>query len=225
MSSNGTAGPSRFLLLGESTLCREGLAQILRSMPQAPTVDVAEIMETATGPELEAEPYDLIFVVAPAAGGDCDGQVRAVKAAAPVTPIAVLGLLDAPTSVRNAIGAGAVGYLPATASPRVIRHAVELMLSGSLYLPPSVLGNSQSDGEIAHAAHGNLIRLTARQEAVLSELAKGHSNKQIATELGLSEATVKVHVAAIMRTLKAQNRTQAVLTATQVGILVEHPGN
>lgn len=62
-------------------------------------------------------------------------------------------------------------------------------------------------------------RLTRRQKDVLGQIAKGHSNKRIASELGLAEGTVKLHVAAVLKALGVENRTQAVLEATAQGLV------
>jgi DNA-binding NarL/FixJ family response regulator len=142
-----------------------------------------------------------------------------VKAVAGRTPVAVLGVIDSWAAARGAIGAGAAGYVPIMSSTKVVLHAVELMLGGGVYLPASVLGTAGGLAPAAANGGGPAVRLTPRQHAVLTELAKGQSNKQIANALDLSEATVKVHIAAIMRTLKVENRTQAVLAASQAGIL------
>jgi DNA-binding NarL/FixJ family response regulator len=221
MTANGESGASRFLVLGDDTLCREGIRHILKGFPSTGAVDVVDGVEDLEAMEDGAQSFDLVFLSAMRPELEIDDVIAAVKSLVDPTPVAVVGLVDSSIAVRSAISAGATGYVPAMSSPRVIRHAVELMLTGSLYLPASLLTASPGDADNQAIGPGSLVRLTARQEAVLGELAKGRSNKQIATELGLSEATVKVHVAAIMRTLKAHNRTQAVLTASQVGILQE----
>jgi DNA-binding NarL/FixJ family response regulator len=105
--------------------------------------------------------------------------------------------------------------------PRAIAHAVELMRSGGIYLPPSLFRAEAARPRGYDYAEPEPMPVTRRQRAVLRELAKGQSNKQIASALGLSEATIKVHIAAIMKSLKAQNRTQALLAATRAGILPE----
>jgi DNA-binding NarL/FixJ family response regulator len=213
---NGTR--LRILVLGDDTLCREGLCRLLSELPCEVEIDRVDSIDDLQE-DLREEQYDLIFLGVLPLGSDYAAAVRSVKELVGRTPVAALALVDTPSVVRGAIGAGASGFVPTTSSPRVILHAVELMLSGGVYLPPSVLGTGSSETRPREALEANSVRLTRRQEAVLRELAKGQSNKQIASALGLSEATVKVHIAAIMKSLKAQNRTHAVLTATQVGIL------
>ena len=94
-------------------------------------------------------------------------------------------------------------------------------LAGGVYLPPSVLGSHEEgrhDDDITVAVPLD-AHLTRQQRAVLAELSLGKSNKEIAQSLAISEATVKVHLAAIMRTLKVRNRTQVVLAAKQHNLL------
>jgi DNA-binding NarL/FixJ family response regulator len=211
----------RVLLIGTESLFGEGLRQLLASLPYAVAVERAARPEDLAGPPEQG--FDLVFTGVTVPGTDHADVVRSLRAAVgDRVPIAVLALVDSAPAVRSAIAAGAAGYLPITAPARVIRHAVELMLSGGIYLPPSVVGRgepqpSSADGPVA--AH-----LTRRQKAVLAELAKGQSNKQIAGVLNLSEATVKVHIAAIMRALLAHNRTRAVIAATEAGLLREAAG-
>jgi DNA-binding NarL/FixJ family response regulator len=108
-------------------------------------------------------------------------------------------------------------------------EAIRLVLAGGVYLPPALLGpedagqrNEAGTGGGPLPSGGTLpldTHLTRQQRAVLAELSFGKSNKEIALSLAISEATVKVHLAAIMRTFKARNRTQVVLAARQFNLL------
>jgi DNA-binding NarL/FixJ family response regulator len=215
-------GAFRLLMLGEDSLFREGLRRLLEDLPYQ--IEIEQVIEPAAMADGSGQRFDLVFLGVLPLNVDYAAAVQSAKAAVGAdTPVAVLSLVDAPSAVRAAIAAGAAGYVPVMSPPRVIRHAVELIISGGIYLPTSVLGHMDDD----HAGRSNgtvQARLTRRQQVVLGELAKGHSNKQIAGTLGLSEATIKVHVAGIMRTLKATNRTQAVITATDAGLLPESIG-
>jgi DNA-binding NarL/FixJ family response regulator len=164
--------------------------------------------------------FDLIFLVLPP-GTDYGASVRSVKSLGGRTPVAVLALVDTPSAIHSVIEAGASGFLPSMSPPQAIAHAVELMRSGGVYLPPSIFRTEASRPRGHDSAEPGPMQVTRRQRTVLRELAKGQSNKQIAGTLGLSEATIKAHIAAIMKSLKAQNRTQALLAATKAGILPE----
>jgi DNA-binding NarL/FixJ family response regulator len=97
--------------------------------------------------------------------------------------------------------------------------ALQLVLSGGIYLPPHLLqelpaGNTPAAGNGSDGSDDQLARLTPRQRDVLRLLAQGQSNKQIAEVLGLAPGTVKIHISRILRAFKVQNRTQAVIAAT-----------
>ena len=90
--------------------------------------------------------------------------------------------------------------------------ALKLVLDGGTYVPSTLLNrNTDNMGK-------NKI-LTHRQNQVLGLVAQGMSNKQIAYEIGVSEATVKLHINALLRSVGATNRTQAVITAQKMGII------
>jgi DNA-binding NarL/FixJ family response regulator len=99
--------------------------------------------------------------------------------------------------------------------------ALRLVLSGGIYLPPLLNQGGSGGPRLAFgrsgrngaADSGSERKLTPRQQEVLQCLARGQSNKEIAYQLGLSQGTVKIHIAAIFRAFKVRNRTQAVIAA------------
>lgn len=130
-------------------------------------------------------------------------------------PIVVMAASERWSDACAAIDAGARGYIPKSASSAIVLAALRLILSGGVYLPPLM---SHPSGPVVRAAvnsHGSdpERKLTPRQMDVLRCLAHGKSNKEIAYELGLSQGTVKIHIAAIFRAFKVRNRTQAVIAA------------
>ncbi|WP_043319148.1 response regulator transcription factor [Microbulbifer sp. HZ11] len=112
--------------------------------------------------------------------------------------------------MRYAFELGAVGYIPKSASPEIIKSAVQLVLAGGVYIPPQLveLQPVKRPGRAGKSA-GVLAILTPRQREVLALVDKGFSNKEIARGLGCTEATVKAHVAAILKALNVSNRTEA----------------
>jgi NarL family two-component system response regulator LiaR len=118
--------------------------------------------------------------------------------------------------VRNVINAGAKGFVPKGASPAHLVDAVLAVTRGQIYLDPSVTSavvGQGSDGQ----RHGEA--LTEREQAVLGLLAEGKRNKEISRALFISERTVKFHVSALMQKLGATNRTEAVKTAIDEGLV------
>jgi DNA-binding NarL/FixJ family response regulator len=127
-------------------------------------------------------------------------------------PVAIISANEAPRTVRRALDLGAVGYIPKSAQAAEIRAALTALLAGEAWLPSALglgAGAAHADAELA----GRLARLTPQQVRVLMMLSEGAPNKQIAHALGVTDATVKAHVSAILQKLDVDNRTQAVVLA------------
>jgi two-component system, NarL family, nitrate/nitrite response regulator NarL len=144
----------------------------------------------------------------------------------PSLPVVVLSALEDPENVRQTINSGAMGFVPKSAPTRVLLEVLQQVLEGNVSVPASLQGSSGlSNGSAGTAAAEppqpipDVGLLTLRQLEVLSRVCQGKTNKQIATELGLSEKTVKAHVTAIFKVLGVVNRTQAVLVARRVGMM------
>ena len=119
---------------------------------------------------------------------------------------------------RRALAHGALAYIPKSSSGEEIVAAVRAVLDGDTWLPSRLLSaaGELESGEAAAAAQ--LAALTPQQFRVMTMIAEGLLNKQIAWELGVSEATVKAHMTAIMRKLGVNNRTQVALIASQLAV-------
>jgi DNA-binding NarL/FixJ family response regulator len=147
-------------------------------------------------------------------GMDGVAGVRRLRALFPTVPLVVVSAEQEPATVRAAFVAGAAAYLPKSEPPEVLQQALRLVLAGGTYTPALALADLRSDGA---APRPDLHALTPRQRDVLRGLSRGLPNKLIARELGLSEGTVKIHIAAVLRALRARNRTEAVVLARQLG--------
>lgn len=128
--------------------------------------------------------------------------------------------------MHKLIDSGAHGYIPKSYSPDVMLSAIRLVLSGGIYIPPMALrngGNGKLHGILDDNGTGDTNEeqlaelLTDRQIDVLKLLSRGSPNKVIARELGISEGTVKIHLAAIFRALNVRNRVEAVVASQQLG--------
>ncbi len=150
-----------------------------------------------------------------------DGISRLMEKA-PDVPVVIFSMVENRHEVLRTVEQGVAGFIPKTASGDEIVKALELVLSGELYLPRMLLkdtarptGETTSFIPIDGAPRQAISNLTGRQRQVLSYLAQGMTNTKIATELGLSENTVRIHISAILRTLDLDNRTQAALLAAE----------
>jgi len=131
----------------------------------------------------------------------------------PDIPLVVLSASESPHDIRNALEAGALGYIPKAASTAVMLSALRQVLAGNIFVP-ACLGDGNGGLHTVVPADFEALQhsgLTARQLEVARLLAQGCANKAIAGMLAMSESTVKVHIAAIFRALDVTNRTEAVL--------------
>lgn len=138
-----------------------------------------------------------------------------VLAAYPETRFAIVSGNDSRSEILTALSVGLHGYIVKSQSDEEVVLAVREILSGRIYVPALLsrhMGAQEQTLEIAHgssAGAGALERLTSRQKDVLRLMAEGYSNKEIARDLDIAEATTKIHAAAIMRELGVRNRTEA----------------
>lgn len=133
----------------------------------------------------------------------------------------VLSADENPSTVIAAIDAGAAGFIPKTTQARGMLHALRTVLAGGVYLPANVA--SQSLEKSPNSGSGLRepdLGLSSRQMEVLRMLVEGKSNKQISNSLMLSESTVKTHIEAIYRRLDVKSRTQAVVSAARLGLMM-----
>ena len=138
-----------------------------------------------------------------------------LRAQYPSVPVVVVSANDDPAVIRRCMEFGASGFLPKTLGSEALRGAIARVLQGEVWAPPDVDLARGVDRESA-ALIARLATLTPQQVRVLMFLSGGLLNKQIAYELGVSEATVKAHVSAILQKLGVDSRTQAVIAAGRI---------
>jgi DNA-binding NarL/FixJ family response regulator len=138
-----------------------------------------------------------------------------LRAQYPSVPVVVVSASDDPTVIRRCTEFGASGFIPKTLGVDKILAAIAQVLSGEVWIPPEIAVECDADAETAHLV-SRLATLTPQQVRVLMRLSEGLPNKQIATALGVSAATVKTHVSAILQKLGVESRTQAVIAAAKI---------
>ncbi len=171
--------------------------------------EVSELLERGGGE------VDLILLDLSMPGVRGFSGLMYLRAQYPGLPIVVVSANDDPTVIRRCMQFGAAGFIPKTLGIEAMRAAVARVLQGEVWTPPDVDLTRQSDAETA-ALIARLSTLTPQQVRVLMMLSGGLLNKQIAYELGVSEATVKAHVSAILQKLGVESRTQAVIAAGKI---------
>jgi len=137
----------------------------------------------------------------------------------PSVPVVIISANEDPVVIRRALEHGAAGFIPKSSSIDTITEAIGQVLMGEIWSPAATQsnlpGNNVSELELAE----RMAQLTPQQFKVLMMMSQGLLNKQIAFDLGVSEATIKAHVSAIMNKLGVSNRTQAVLAANQLSVM------
>lgn len=204
----------RFLVADDHPLVRDALARALHLLEPG-----AEVLECSDLPQVEQALDtglpDLALLDLHMPGMKGRESVRLLCERHPSIRLLVASGDDDPGVIRSVVEAGAAGFLPKSERPEVLRQAIRLVLEGGTYLPSRAL---LGPGAQLDAARPDAGGLTPRQTDVLRCLMRGAPNKVIARELGLTEGTVKIHIASILRALRARNRTEAVIVARQAGL-------
>ena len=192
-------------------------------------MSVDELLAGAT------DDLDLALIDLNMPGADGQAHIDEIRQRHPAVPVIVLSGYEDPAIMRSALERGVLGFIPKAYSPDVMLSAVRLVLAGGVYVPPMMLtavppgivaGMAQQPGTEALVRGGAAggrgsgptrahlgSGLTEGQVAVLQLLWQGKPNKLIGRSLGISEGTVKIHLAAIFRALNVRNRTEAVVAA------------
>jgi DNA-binding NarL/FixJ family response regulator len=215
-----TSLPMKFLLVDDHALIREALRGVLKELDEGAAIFEASRWSDAA--RLLAEHSDLALVLLDLGLPDRDGfkALEEARARYPKIPIVILSASCDRENVVKALDLGAVGFIPKSGEREVMLSALRLVFSGGVYIPPEIL--SRTEAAPGGAASGRRpegpvpaspaeIGLTARQVDVLALMMRGKSNKAICRILNLAEPTVKNHVTAILKALKASNRTEAVI--------------
>lgn len=211
----------KILVVDDHVLIREALRDVLKELKGEATVIIDAADSRQAMRQIEQNP-DLDLIVLDLWLPDRDG-FAVLAELGDRYPIVVLSTYHDRNRVTRALDLGALGFIPKSAQREVMLSAFNLIFSGGVYVPPEVLGPTSRrhssaaptppDRKVSAAELG----LSERQMEVLALMMQGKSNKAICGVLGLAEATVKIHVSAILKALKAANRTEAVIAAGALG--------
>lgn len=149
----------------------------------------------------------------------------AIRSSRPNLRLIVMGPDAADESILMAIGAGAKGYLEASATAHQVEQAVEVVSQGSIWAPRRLLSEfvDRVTRPSVHSASQANVQFTAREKQVLKLLVAARSNREIARSLGIEERTVKAHVAKLMRKVGVENRIALSIHAVTHAIVTESP--
>jgi len=216
MITNNTASLPvlKIILADDHALFRGGFALLFKQLEAGALVLEADNLAQALQLANLHPDADLMLLDLNMPGMNGPAGIRQAVEAFPQLPVIVLSASETRESVHAAIAAGALGFIPKSASAAVMQSAVRLVLSGGVYLPAQLVMMEPAE----HHGHDEPIKLTMRQRDVLRLLAAGMTNKQICRELDLGAGTIKVHIAAIFRALNVGNRTEAANATRRLGV-------
>lgn len=219
----------RILIADDHDLFREGLVLVLGQLEDDLEIVEAKNFDDAIAALKADATFSLVLLDLAMPGMNWADGLNAVCDTAKDVPVIVLSASEDHALVMQAVKMGAAGFIPKSSNSKVMLSALKLVLSGGVYLPPALLSPDQGGGKgappmasvnkaggIAPSDEAIKAILTPRQREVLSLMGEGKSNKEIARFLDLSEGTVKLHVTAILKALKVNNRTRAVVMASQM---------
>jgi DNA-binding NarL/FixJ family response regulator len=228
------------LLIDDHPLILSALQAVIQGLgPDASAIGVSSV-EAAR--QALATHDDLDLVLLDLQLGDTDGfeLLAEFRAAYPALPIVVVSAADQRSDVLRAIDLGAMGFVPKVASNETLFEALRMVMSGAIYVPPTIMRTQRDPGAgaatdrrrgpswgvqprpgggpvmLKPGAPLAALGLTPRQTDVLALLLEGQPNKLIARQLNLSVETIKDHVAAVLRILNVSTRTQAVLAISEM---------
>ncbi len=207
-------GTYRILIADDHPLFRDALKQALSgSLSSVEIVEAGTLDEMTARLERDAE-IDLVLLDLAMPGVRGFSGLLFLRGQYPSVPVVVVSAHEEGEVIRRCLEFGASGFIPKSIDVESIRRAVAEVLDGGVWTPPEF---DPEAGESGNAdISERLATLTPQQVRVLMMLSEGLLNKQIAFQLGVSEATVKAHVSAILQKLGVDSRTQAVIAASRI---------
>lgn len=208
----------KILLADDHTLFRAGMRHVLAQLAQE--VEIVEAADCAQALQAVAthDNVSLVLLDLHMPGRDGFAALEVFSSQYPALPIVVLSASEDRADMRRALDGGAMGFIPKSATAPVLLNALHLVLAGGMYIPPALLQAPTTTEMPAASMTAQTLGLTPRQLDVLALVIEGLSNKVIAAELEVSEATVKAHITAVFKALKVSNRTQAALAMERMGL-------
>ncbi|BAK78196.1 two component transcriptional regulator, LuxR family [Pseudogulbenkiania sp. NH8B] len=210
------------LIADDHPLFREAMRLVVSSaLGEGSEIVECESLDAALDAVRRNPAIELAMIDINMPGMDGLAGLARLRQQAPTLPVIVVSADERHSTVEAAMSVGASGFIPKSFSRDSMTEAVNAVLGGDIYLPPSLAdrdtGVPGSSPEQLQDLASRLALLTKQERCVLDYIVGGKSNKVVAIELNIAESTVKAHVSAILRKLKVSSRTQAVI---KVGALL-----
>jgi len=205
---------THIVIADDHPLFRDALRQAVASIMPAQIDEAGTFEELTARLEQEAD-VDLILLDLSMPGISGFSGLIYLRAQYSAIPVVVVSASDDVATIRRSMDFGASGFIPKRLGVDALRTAILKVIEGDIWIPPDVDLSAAADPEMTRL-RDRLVTLTPQQVRVLMMLSEGLLNKQIAYELGVSEATIKAHVSAILQKLGVESRTQAVIAAAKI---------
>ena len=211
-----TAAASTHLVIADDhPLFRDALRQAVASVVASAKIDEAGAFEELTALLGQDSDIDMILLDLSMPGISGFSGLIYLRAQYPAIPVVIVSASDDIATIRSSLDFGASGFIPKRFGVETLREAIGKVMAGEVWVPPDVDLSAAADPEMTQL-RDRLVTLTPQQVRVLMMLSEGLLNKQIAYELGVSEATIKANVSAILQKLGVEGRTQAVIVAAKI---------
>ena len=209
---------STFIVADDHPLFREALIHAIGNCVEDADIIEADSLDTLQT-VVESNPEaDLLLLDLNMPGVSGFSALAYIRSKHESLPTVIVSAMDDPAVIRRSIQHGASGFIPKSSAISTLEKGIRAVLDGEVWIPEGIdLQDDRLGSEEAEIAAA-LSSLTPHQFRVLMMLGEGLLNKQIAFQLGVSEATIKAHVTAVLRKMKVNNRTQAVLAVQQLRI-------
>ena len=208
---------THLVIADDHPLFRDALRQAVASVVTSAKIDEAGSFEELTALLDQDSDVDLVLLDLTMPGISGFSGLIYLRAQFPAIPVVIVSASDDGGTIRQSLDFGASGFIPKRFGVETLRDAIMKVLDGDVWVPADTDLSSATDPELARL-RDRLVTLTPQQVRVLMMLSEGLLNKQIAYELGVSEATVKAHVSAILQKLGVESRTQAVIAAGRIEV-------
>jgi DNA-binding NarL/FixJ family response regulator len=210
-----TAAATHLVIADDHPLFRDALRQAVASVVTSARIDEAGSFEELTALLDQDSDVDLVLLDLSMPGISGFSGLIYLRAQFPAIPVVIVSASDDGGTIRQSLDFGASGFIPKRFGVDTLRDAITKVLGGDVWVPADTDLSSATDPELMRL-RDRLVTLTPQQVRVLMMLSEGLLNKQIAYELGVSEATIKAHVSAILQKLGVESRTQAVIAAAKI---------
>jgi len=207
---------STFIVADDHPLFREALIHAIGNCVEDADIIEADSLDTLQA-VVESNPEaDLLLLDLNMPGVSGFSALAYIRSKHESLPTVIVSAMDDPAVIRRSIQHGASGFIPKSSPISTLEKGIRAVLDGEVWVPEGInLKDDRLDSEEAEIAAA-LSSLTPHQFRVLMMLGEGLLNKQIAYQLGVSEATIKAHVTAVLRKMHVNNRTQAVLAVERL---------